>query len=57
MLIINHFIDCSEESKECVCRGVTLLHHRASAETDTFPVDSAFVCAVTNPKKAVQVPM
>jgi len=51
MLIVKNFIDCSEESKT-ICRGVTQFHHRASAEADTFPVDRAFVCAATNPKKA-----
>jgi len=58
MLIISNFIDCCEESKKrFVWRGVTQFHHRARAEANTLPDDSTFVCAVTNPKKAVQVPM
>jgi hypothetical protein len=59
MLIINNIIDCSEESKTNLFVAVSRSSTTVQGQTQihTVPVDSAFVCAVTNPKKAVHVPM
>jgi hypothetical protein len=53
MLIMNSFIDCSEEVKIfCLSRCQAV-----PPAADAFPVDSGYVCAVTNLNRAVQVPM
>jgi hypothetical protein len=59
MLIINNFIDCSEESKNSLSVAVSRSSTTAQPlkQILVHSVDSAFVCAVANSKKAVQVSM